>query len=89
MESPPSLFKNQKTRKTWCGKQVNECKHANPTQVNTTQGHYGPEKGQGLLLRTGKGLDTPDAPERVGLSNVIPLKLVAHVGIKCQVDVCH
>ena len=53
-------------------------------QMNVTQGHHDPEKGQGLLLRMGKGLGTPNAPKRVGLSNVIPLECVAYVGIKCQ-----
>ena len=85
MESLASLFKNRKTRKIGCGKHLKECKHANPTQVNATQGHYGPEKGQGFLLRLGKGLGTPDALESVGLSNVIPLECVASVSIKCQV----
>ena len=58
-------------------------KHANPTQMYSTQGHSGPEKGQELLLCMGKVLGTPDMPEEVGLSRPI-ISFVANVGYSCR-----
>ena len=52
---------------------------ANLSQMSVTLGQCGPEKGQRLLLRTGKVLGTPDTPEEVGLSWSIHFS-VANVG---------